>query len=273
MVEKGEQPPAWTFKTGQRSDPTASQKNHKAGPGSYSPEIGMKHSSLKIKQPVFSMAGHLITSKGTYEQSPGVGSYSIGGNLLGASPGKGKSFGTKTNAQNYYPPAHGPGPGAYGGVSSFGAGSGSQSKSALGNKQVSASHSMGSILPDVAFKQANISPGPAAYGSPAFRSSIDGKRFSVNKGDRFGSEPRGNDKHLNDMRKNPGIGSYSLPGDIGHKSKHWIKSSPSYGFGSAPRPAPGGSVSPGPGAYKIPVHVAQTSNYDGIQQTLPHKYV
>jgi len=138
---------------------------------------------------------------------------------------------------NYYPPTHGPGPGGYGGVDGFGNGGpggvGGSYGSALGNKHRSSSHSMGAILPNVAFNQANISPGPGAYGSPAFRSSIDGKKFSVNKGDRFGSEPRGNDKHLNDNRKNPGIGAYNLPGDIGYKSKHWIKGAPSYGFGSA----------------------------------------
>jgi hypothetical protein len=41
------------------------------------------------------MAGKLMTSKGTYEKSPGAGSYDTRGNLLGRSPGK--SMGLKTD--------------------------------------------------------------------------------------------------------------------------------------------------------------------------------
>lgn len=121
---------------------------------------------------------------------------------IGSRPGK--SFGSLTKPQNYYPPTHGPGPGGYNGS---GLGLAESSKSGVG-KNRSASYSMGSILPNVAFNQANVSPGPGAYGSPGFRSSIEGKKFNKNGGDRFGSEPRGNDKHLSDNRKNPGIGSY-----------------------------------------------------------------
>ena len=118
------------------------------------------------------MAGQLITSKGTYEHSPGVGSYNTGGNLAGgAGSSPGKSFGNLTKPQNYYPPTHGPGPGGYGGS---GLNLADSAKSGIG-KNRSASYSMGSILPNVAFNQANISPGPGAYGSPGFRSSLEGK--------------------------------------------------------------------------------------------------
>jgi hypothetical protein len=50
---------------------------------------------MKIRSPTFSMAGKLMTSKGTYEKSPGAGSYDTRGNLLGRSPGK--SMGLKTD--------------------------------------------------------------------------------------------------------------------------------------------------------------------------------
>lgn len=49
----------------------------------------------------------------------------------------------------------------------------SNSKSALGSG--GRANSMGGRLPDVGFNQANIGPGPGAYGSLNFRSSVDGK--------------------------------------------------------------------------------------------------
>lgn len=52
-----------------------------------------------------------MVSKGTYEKSPGAGSYDTRGNLLGRSPGK--SMGLKTDPKGYYPGTIGPGPGGY----------------------------------------------------------------------------------------------------------------------------------------------------------------
>ena len=78
MVDKGQHAPAYSFKSGQRHDPTYSQKNHKAGPGSYSPDLSVNHSMSKLKrEPRFTMAGKHVLSTGTHEKSPGVGSYSL----------------------------------------------------------------------------------------------------------------------------------------------------------------------------------------------------
>jgi hypothetical protein len=63
---------------------------------------------------------------------------------------------------------------------------------------------MGSLLPDIAFNQKNISPGPSAYGykTPMPKHSSSLSRVSADKnyhgGFKINSESRANDKHLND---------------------------------------------------------------------------
>lgn len=129
------------------------------------------------------MGGRLIVGG---SKTPGVGSYSVDGNILKGA--KGGSMGNLTPLKNYYPSNYGPGPGGYSVIG--------YSSNLLPKGRAA---SMGTLLPDIAFKQANIAPGPGEYGSPGFTRKIDGKGgLLASGGHKLSTESRGNDKHLND---------------------------------------------------------------------------
>jgi len=112
-----------------------------------------------------------------------------------------------------------------------------------GSRPDSAAFSMGGSRPK--HKTKNLAPGPGAYDPDVGAMKENGPQIG------FGSGVRGNQGKWKDGTV-PGPGNYSMD--------EWNKG-PSIGIGTGQRPKPKGTDVPGPGAYKVPYHIADVPSY------------
>ena len=105
--------------------------------------------------------------------------------------------------------------------------------------------------PPVDLNVKNNFPSPAKYGLQ----DIGNQKHQKSAVHSFGKETRAYNAHAKEQKHKPGAGSYNGTLDLS-------KSAPSFGFGSSHRPDLGKKGVPGPGAYKVPVKIANVSHYD-----------